>query len=71
MRRSLVLDPGLDKLQSLLLAMEEGDEISVAEATKASGLASSHCEAVLEALARAGLMTRRQDDVYVRRHPAD
>jgi hypothetical protein len=71
MRRSLVLDPGLDKLQTLLLAMEEGDEISVPHATKVSGLAPAHCEAVLEALARAGLMTRRQDDAYVRRHPAD
>ena len=30
--RSLVIDPGLDKLQELLLGMEPGDEISVARA---------------------------------------
>ena len=70
MRRSLVLDPGLDKLQALLLAMEEGDVITVLQATQASGLAAAHCEIVLEALVRAELMTR-QDDAYVRRHPAD
>jgi hypothetical protein len=29
MRRSLVVDTGLDKLQELLLGMSEGDEISV------------------------------------------
>jgi hypothetical protein len=69
-RRSLVLDPGLDKLQALLLAMEDGDEISVTHASKVSGLATSHCEAVLEALTRAGLMLRH-DDAYVRTHPID
>jgi len=38
MRRSLVVDVGLDKLQDLLLAMEEGDEISRPHAVAISGL---------------------------------
>jgi hypothetical protein len=71
MRRSLVLDAGLDKLQELLLAMGEGDEVRLPEAMKISGLASAQCETVLDALARAGLMVRLQGDAYVRRHLAD
>jgi hypothetical protein len=68
MPRSLVLDAGLDKLQELLLAMTEGDEVSVPHAMKISGLPSDHCAAVLDALTRAGLMMRLQGDAYVRRH---
>lgn len=71
MRRSLVVDAGLDKLQELLLAMGEGDEVSVPHAMKISGLEAAHCEAVLDALTRVGLMIRRQGDAYVRTHPAD
>jgi hypothetical protein len=71
MRRSLVLDAGLDKLQNQLLAMSEGDEISVPHAMKISGLEADQCEAVLEALTRAGLMLRLQGDAYVRRRLAD
>ncbi len=70
MRRSLVVDAGLDKLQDLLLTLAEGDEISVSHAMKISGLQAGHCEAVLDALVRAGLMTRRGDDGYVRTHAA-
>ena len=66
MRRSLVVDPGLDKLQEFLLAMVAGDKVSVPDAAKLSGLPLQQCEAVLEALARAGLLTR-QPDAYVRR----
>ena len=68
MRRSLVVDAGLDKLQQLLLAMCEGDEISVPQATRISGLQATQCEAVLEALTRAGLLIRVQGDAYIRRH---
>ena len=68
MRRSLVVDAGLDKLQELLLGMSEGDEISVPHAAEASGLAADQCEAVLEALTRAGLMMRLHGDAYIRRH---
>ena len=71
MRRSLVLDAGLDKLQTQLLAMSEGDEISGPRAVKISGLETAQCEAVLEALARAGLLLRLQGDAYVRRRLAD
>ena len=71
MRRSLVLDAGLDRLQDLLLAMGEGDEVSVPHAMQISGLQASQCEAVLDALTRAGLMLRLQGDAYIRRHLAD
>jgi hypothetical protein len=71
MWRSLVLDAGLDKLQTRLLAMVAGDEVSLPEAMKISGLRAPHCEAVFEALARAGLMTRSADHRYVRRHLPD
>jgi hypothetical protein len=66
--RSLVLDTGLDKLQDLLLTMGEGDQVSVLHAREISGLQAAQCEAVLEALTRAGLMIRLQGDAYVRRH---
>ena len=71
MRRSLVLDAGLDKLQDLLLAMTEGDEVSLPHAMKVSGLQSNHSEARPVALTRAGLMIRLQGDAYARRHLAD
>ena len=66
-RRSLVLDAGLDKLQAFLLGMVPGDELSVPRAMEISGLDASQCDAVLDALARAGLMIRLQHDAYVRR----
>jgi hypothetical protein len=66
-RRSLVLDAGLDKLQAFLLCMVPGDEVSVPRAMEISGLDAAQCDAVLGALARAGLMMRLQHDAYVRR----
>jgi len=66
MARSHASDAGLDKLQEYLLAMEPGDEISVVRACDTSGLAADTCEAVLDALMRAGLMMRLQHDAYVR-----
>jgi hypothetical protein len=71
MRQSLALDAGLDRLQDLLLAMSEGDEVSLPEAMRISGLQAEPCAAVLEALTRAGLMMRLQGDAYIRRHMAD
>jgi len=65
--RSLVLDAGLDKLQAYLLTMVPGDEVSVPRAMEISGLNAAQCDAVLNALARAGLMMRLQHDGYVRR----
>jgi predicted transcriptional regulator of viral defense system len=66
MRHSLVIDAGLDKLQELLLGMVPGDEITVARAVEVSGLDDTQCDAVLDALTRAGLMTRAQPGEYVR-----
>ena len=66
MWRSLVIDPGLDKLQELLLGMVPGDEVSVARAAEVSGLNEAQCDAVLGALMRAGLMIRLQPGDYVR-----
>ena len=66
MSRTQLLDPGLDKLQEFLLAMEPGDEVSVARAQELSGLNEAHCDAVLGALMRAGLMIRLQHNAYVR-----
>jgi hypothetical protein len=71
MRRSFVVDAGLDKLQDLLLAMQEGDEVSLPHAMEISGLDLSYCETVLDALVRAGLMMRLQGDAYVRTHLTD
>jgi hypothetical protein len=66
MWRSLEIDPGLDKLQDLLLGMVPGDEVSVARAVEVSGLDEAQCDAVLDALMRAGLMLRLQPGGYVR-----
>ena len=66
MRRTLVLDSGLDKLQEFLLGMSPGDEVSVTRAAEISGLDQQRCDAVLTALMRAGLMMRLQHDAYVR-----
>ena len=66
--RSLVIDAGLDKLQELLLGMEPGDELSVARAAEVSKLDKAQCDAVLDALMRAGLMMRLQRGAYVRCH---
>jgi hypothetical protein len=71
MWRSLVLDAGLDKLQTMLLGMVEGDEVSLPQAMEISGLPATQCEAVFEALTRAGLMSRSQGDAYVRKHLAN
>ena len=65
-RHSLVIDPGMDKLQELLLAMAPGDELSVARATEVSGLDPSQCDVVLEGLMRAGFMVRINHGAYVR-----
>lgn len=66
MRRSLVIDPGMDKLQELLLAMAPGDEVSIARAREVSGLEESQCDAVLEGLMRAGFMVRCDQGAYAR-----
>ena len=71
MARSLVVDAGLDKLQDLLLAMNQGDHVALPHAVAVSGLQPPQCEAVLEALVRAGLMMRAPGEIYVRTHQSD
>lgn len=66
MSTAVLIDHGLNKLQEFLLTMEPGDEVSVARAKEISGLNEAHCDAVLEALMRAGLMIRLQHNAYVR-----
>jgi hypothetical protein len=65
MRRTQV-DLGLDKLQDFLLAMAPGDEVSARQAAEISGLDHQRCDAILDALMRAGLTMRLQQDAYVR-----
>jgi hypothetical protein len=66
MRRSLVIDAGLDKLQQFLLEMAPGDQVSAKGAADLSGLDERRCDVVLSALVHAGLMIRLQHDAYVR-----
>jgi hypothetical protein len=66
MRSSRALDEGFDRLQEHLLEMTPGDQISVSRAAELSGLDSTRCDAVLNALLRAGLMIRLQHDAFVR-----
>jgi hypothetical protein len=65
MQRKLV-DAGIDKLQVFLLAMKPGDEVSARRAAELSGLDDKRCDAVLDALMRAGLMIRLQHNAYIR-----
>ncbi|HEY3044424.1 MAG TPA: hypothetical protein VGJ39_10385 [Vicinamibacterales bacterium] len=60
------LDAGLNRLQDFLLGMAPGDEVSAERAAEISGLDPRRCDAVLDALMRAGLMMRLQHDAYVR-----
>jgi DNA-binding IclR family transcriptional regulator len=69
-RRSLVLDAALDKLQAFLLMMMPGDEVSARRAAEISGLDAAQCDTVLDTLARAGLVMRPQHDAYVRQRTA-
>ena len=65
MRRTQALD-GLNTLQEFLLAMALGDQLSAQRASEISGLDYKRCEALLDALMRAGVMMRLQPDTYVR-----
>ena len=66
MASSSALDSGFDRLQEYLLAMAPGDQVSVSRAAEVSGLDRGRCDAVLNALLRAGLLVRLQHDAYVR-----
>ena len=66
MKNSREQDAGFDRLQEFLLAMTPGDQISINRAAEISGLDTSDCDAVLNALLHAGLMMRLQHDAFVR-----
>ena len=61
------VNEGFDRLQELLLAMNIGDELRPGDAADETGLSPELCRAVLVGLERAGLMSRRDDDRFVRR----
>ncbi len=56
-----------DRFQDLLLAMRAGDELRASEAARLTGLSNDVCRSVLEGLQRAGLMTHRGEDLFVRK----
>jgi hypothetical protein len=60
-------EEGFHRLQQLLLAMRVGDEIALDSAARMSGLSEDTCRAVLDELARAGLMSAAPADRFVRR----
>lgn len=66
MRRTLIVDAGLVKLEEFVLGMAPGDEMNVTRAAEISGLNRKHCDRLLGALMRAGLIMRLQHDAYVR-----
>jgi len=65
---SLSVNDGFDRLQRMLVAMDVGDEVRPADASDESGLSPEVCLAVLVGLERAGLMSRGEQDRFVRRH---
>jgi len=65
MRQTLALD-GLNRLQEFLLAMAIGDQLSAKHASEISGLDCKRCQALLDALMRAGVMMHFRHDTYVR-----
>jgi DNA-binding IclR family transcriptional regulator len=64
---SLSVNEGFDRLQRLLLTMRAGDDLKAADAAEVTGLNETVCLAVLEGLARAGLMVHDGDDRFVRK----
>jgi len=62
---------GFDRLEQHLLTMAIGEELWSTEAARLSGLDEDTCRAMLQGLARAGLMTHDGDNRFVRRTPDD
>ena len=63
---------GFDRLEQHLLAMAIGEELWSTDAARLSGLDEDTCRAMLQGLARAGLMTHDGDNRFVRRtHDGD
>ena len=63
---SISVNEGFDRLERLLLAMQAGDELCPPDAARATGLSEGTCRAMLVGLERAGLMARRDTDLFVR-----
>jgi hypothetical protein len=59
-----------DRLQRLLLTMRAGDELGPHDAARLTGLAETTCRAVLERLAKVGLMAHEGQDRFVRKQSA-
>jgi hypothetical protein len=60
-------EDAFDRLQHLLLGMRAGDEVGPRDASRLTGLAEPTCRTVLERLTHVGLMTRSENDRFVRR----
>jgi DNA-binding IclR family transcriptional regulator len=60
------MNDAFDRLQRLLLAMRAGDELASRDASRLTGLAEPTCRTVLEGLTKAGLMSHRDGDRFVR-----
>ncbi len=57
---------GFDRLQRILMTMQVGEAISAPAAAEETGLSEEVCRAVLAGLERAGLMTREDQDRFIR-----
>jgi len=57
---------GFDRLQSILVTMHVGDNISPAGAAGETGLSEEVCRAVFTGLERAGLMTQEPSGHFIR-----
>ena len=64
--KNQTLNDAVDRLQRLLLSMRAGDELASRDASRLTGLAEPTCRTVLEGLAKAGLMSHRDGDRFVR-----
>lgn len=57
---------GFDRLQTILVTMHVGDNISTAGAAEETGLSEEVCRAVFTGLERAGLLTKATGDRFTR-----
>jgi DNA-binding IclR family transcriptional regulator len=60
------INEGFDRLQQLLLDLQVGDEVRVADVAHATGLTEHTCRSVLIGLERVGLMAQQSDGRFVR-----
>jgi hypothetical protein len=61
------VNEGFDRLQELLLSLHVGDELAPGDAADITGLSPEICRTVFLGLERAGLMTQKPNDRFVRR----